>query len=205
MLHLLHDHGSASFSIFSYECNYTLFDTSVIHKPSFTLTDGNLGVYLVLTKFSPCAITCVPARLYRQLIKYYLSANMASAITYCICFYWIISAQVSLKSFWLPPCFVCTKHSTFLRSIFAKLMDTYIHTHTRREGEEETGAGGHRERLPACAWKHTPSLPDWKIQKEEIIIQEFEKYLPHHLWEENRQTEKSVSQDNAVSFSNMSG
>lgn len=201
----------SSFSVFSYECNYTLFDTSIIHKPSFTHTDSNLvdfplskSCYLVLTKFSLSAITCVPAWSYRQLIKYYVSANTVSAITYCIWFYWINSAQVSLKSFWLPPSFVCTKQNTFFSSMLAKLMDIYIHTHTWQGVRKRQGLG-ETERLPTCAWKPTPSLPDWKVWKEEIILQEFKKHLPHHLCAENGKTEKSLSQDNAVSFSNMSG
>lgn len=32
----------SSFGVFSYECSYTLFDISVIHKPPFTHTDSNL-------------------------------------------------------------------------------------------------------------------------------------------------------------------
>lgn len=57
----------SSFGVFSYECNYALFYTSVIQRRSFTHTDSNLVDFPLRksccqTKTSLSAITCVPAQ-----------------------------------------------------------------------------------------------------------------------------------------------
>lgn len=53
------------------------------------------------------------------------------------------------------------------------------------------GLGGAGKDCPHVH-ENTPSLPDWMVSREEIIIQEFKKHLPHHLCAENKATEKNL-------------
>lgn len=132
--------------------------------------------FLVLTKFNLLQLLVYQII---QAINQILCRCKHNAITCCICFYWINSAQVSLKSLGLSPSFVCTKQNTFFSSILAKLMDIYIRTHTHI-GREKQGLVGQRK--VACihmkAYIITAKLEGLK---KEIIIQEFKKHRPHHL------------------------
>lgn len=213
----------SSFGAFSYTCNYTLFDTSVIHKPSFTHADSNLVdflseqecCYLVLTKIqSVCNYLCTS--LIIQAINQMLLKCKHGHCHHTLYLFLLNKHSSSFFEVFLIAPFFCLQKTEYVFQLHFSKACGYIHTYTHTGGwggvgcwcwhvEEETGAGRDRERLPVCAWKHTPSLPDWKVWKEEIVIQQFKKHLPHHLCAENRTTEKSLSQDNVVSFSNTSG
>lgn len=168
----------SSFGVFSHECNYTLSDISIIHKPSFIHTDSN-PVDFPLSKSRYLLLlnsVCLQWLVYQ--LDIWAINQILCKCKHSVChhvLYLVLlnknSAQVSWKSFWLFPSFVYTKQNTFFHLHFSKAYDIYTHMHDRGCGiRKRQGLGRDRETSPTCMWKHTPPLPDWQAWEEEVIM-----------------------------------
>lgn len=131
----------SSFGAFSYTRNYTLFDTSVIHKPSFTHADSNLVdflseqecCYLVLTKIqSVCNYLCTS--LIIQAINQMLLKCKHGHCHHTLYLFLLNKHSSSFFEVFLIAPFFCLQKTEYVFQLHFSKACGYIHTYTYTGG-----------------------------------------------------------------------